>query len=415
MKKLLAMILALMLALTCACALADTVRVKATVDRDVAGQLLPAFGAPQEMLGTVDSALAVVNALAVNFTALEDGGQVDLDLNGATALSLGWAMGETGLTAVSTLFPNYCLTLSYEALGALMEQFMANMPGAGAGEGGMDMAALGEAFGGYFARYMEAVSSAATPGEPEAVEFEADGYTFDTRVPVSIDIPAIIGATDALVDEMLADEAVVGMLQGSMASSGKTFDPDEFKAAYAEWKAHMPESASASYYAVSDDPEVFYIEGDAFLAGKDEAAYHYQMMNKGEGAGSMGYWDYEMGMVIGLEYAEGAARADFTMGDMYFGFDFATANGLTTCKLFFINPDAPLLTVEVAVAEGGERTLAVDAAGKTEQAVEDLMNDETGEAGQGLMADIYNNGIGALMGVALRQVPELGALMGMAG
>lgn len=417
MKKLLAMILALMLALACVSAFADTVYTKVTIDREVAAQLLPGFGVPEEQTGMIDTVLAVVNALGVNVTTVKGGGQVDLDLNGTPALSLGWAADDAGLGLVSTLFPNYYVTISSETIGTMMEQFMANMPGAGSceGAGGMDMAAFGEVFGGYFARYIEAVSAAATPGEPEKVEFETDGYTFDTLVPITIDIPAIIEATDALVDEMLADEAVIASIQGSMASSGQTFNPDDFKASYEEWKTHMPETAIASFYAISDNPEVFYIEGDAFLEGKDEASYHYNMMNKGEGAGYMGYWDYETGMIIGFEYAEGAVRADFTMQEMYFGFDFITENGQTTCKLFFMDSDAPILTVEVATAEGGERTLAVDAEGKTTLAVEDAMNDQTGEAAQGLIADIQANGLGALMGAAMQAVPELGSLMGMAG
>ena len=129
----------------------------------------------------------------------------------------------------------------------------------------------------------------------------------------------------------------------------------------------------------------------------------------------MGYWDYGMGMIISLEYAAGAVRADFTMGDMFFGFNFVSDAGKFGVDLFFMSSDAPLLRVEVTVAEGGARTLAVDAAGKTVLAAEEIMADGNSEAAQGLYMDVYGNGLGALMGGAMQQVPELPSLMGMAG
>lgn len=413
MKKLLALILVLILALTCATAFADTVYTKVIVDRDVVGSLLPAFGVSEEEMGLIDSVLAVLNAMGVNVTTVADGAQIDLDLNGTQVISLGLMMDEAGANIFSTLFPNYCLTISNETIADMIQQMADNMPTGGSG--GMDMSAFTDLFGSYFIRYLEAVSAAATPGEPETVEFETDGYTFDTKVPVTIDIPAILTATDALVDEMLADEAVVTAIQSAMESSGQTFDADALKAAYEEWKTHMPAEATASFYAISDNPEVSYIEGDAFLEGKDEASYHYQMMNKGANDGYMGYWDYETGMIISLEYAEGAMRMDFTMSDMYFGFDFNTEAGKTTCGLYFMTSDAPLLKVEVTTAEGGERTLPVDDAGKTTLALEEIMADANSEAAQGLYADVQANGLGKLMDVAMQALPELGSLMGMAG
>ena len=43
------------------------------------------------------------------------------------------------------------------------------------------------------------------------------------------------------------------------------------------------------------------------------------------------------------------------------------------------------------------------------------MQDANSEAAQGLYGDIQANGLGALMGVVMQQVPELGSLMGQMG
>lgn len=89
MKKKLALVLALMLALTCTAAFADTVYTRVTIDRGLAKQLLPGMGVGKDAMAIVDPVLAVVNALGVNVTSVEDGVQVDLDINGNPALTLG--------------------------------------------------------------------------------------------------------------------------------------------------------------------------------------------------------------------------------------------------------------------------------------------------------------------------------------
>ena len=198
MKKLLALIVALMLALTCTSALATTVCTEVTIDRDLAKEMLPGFGVPEDQLGTIDAVLAVVNALGVRVTTVEDGAQVDLSLNDADALSLGWATDDAGASIVSTLFPNYILTIQNETIAQMMEQMSANMPGAGGeGMGGLDMAAMQEVLGKHFAKWMEACAAAGQPGEPVAVAFEYGDYTFDTMVPVTVDMAAVTAALTA--------------------------------------------------------------------------------------------------------------------------------------------------------------------------------------------------------------------------
>ena len=89
MKKLFALILALLLALSCTSAFARTVYTKVTVDREQAKALFSGFGMPEAQMATVDPILSLVNALGVRVTTAEDGAQVDLDLNGADAMSMG--------------------------------------------------------------------------------------------------------------------------------------------------------------------------------------------------------------------------------------------------------------------------------------------------------------------------------------
>ncbi len=103
------------------------------------------------------------------------------------------------------------------------------------------------------------------------------------------------------------------------------------------------------------------------------------------------------------------------MGGMYFGLNMRFAGGDMAFDVFFMNPDSPLLSVKVEITDGGDRTLPVEDEGKTALAIEQVMADGNSEAAQGLYADIQANGLGALMGVAMQQVPELGQLMAAMG
>lgn len=144
MKKILALLLALMMALTSISAFADTIYTKVSIDGDAVKKLVTEV--PDDQLAMIDPIIALVNTLGVKVVTAADGAQVDLDLNGANALSLGFAMDEAGATVASTLFPNYLITVSQDTINQFIEQFMANMPGAG-DEGGMDMKAITEEIG----------------------------------------------------------------------------------------------------------------------------------------------------------------------------------------------------------------------------------------------------------------------------
>lgn len=430
MKKLLALIVALMLALTCTSAFAQTVVTQVTIDRDLAKEMLPTFGVPEEQLGLVDAVLAVVNALGVRVTTVEDGAQVDLSLNDADALSLGWATDDAGAGIVSTLFPNYYLTIQNETIAQMMEQMAANMPGAGGegGAGGMDMAAMGEVFGKYIAKWMEACAAAGQPGEPVEADFEYDNYVFDTMVPVTVDMDAIREATQTLMDELLADEAAIGMLKGmmqNMPQGGATAEaPDfeaQFKAGFEEWMAHFPDTVTAELYTNSDGSEPFYMTAESAYEGSEAPFFTCYMFYENAQNMDMGFamemTDEETSetatMTVGFAMQDTDMKMYVDMGGMYIGLNISAVEPDMIFDVFFMNPDKPLLSVKVEITDDGDRTLPVEADGKTTLAVEEIMANGNSAAAQGLYGDIQGNGLGTLLSVAMQQVPELGQLMGM--
>jgi len=416
MKKLLAMILALMTMLTCISAFADTIYTKVAVDPEVAKELMTGFGVPEDQMAMVDPILALVNALGVNVITVTDGAQIDLDLNGADALSLGFATDDAGINVVSTLFPNYVVTISQETIGQIMEQLMANMPIAG-GEGGMDMNAFMGTFSGYITPWVEACSAAGKPGDPVTGEYEFEGYKFDTMVPVTVDMAAITEATQKLLDDLLADPAAMaaikGMAQGMAQSTGETIDDEkfteDFKAGFEEFMAHFPATASAEVYANSDGSETFYMNAEAMREGETEPFTAYMLYVDAQNM-KMGYQDGQT-TEAGFEMTGSDMTMYFAMGEMYFGLAMSFAENQFGMDIYFMNEEKPLVSITVDMAAGGERTLSVDTAGKTAVALA-LPMDGNDESVQGLLGDIMMNGLGGLMGTLSEQVPEIASMLG---
>lgn len=421
MKKLLALILALTMVLTGLSAFADTIYTKVAVDPEVTAGLLAGFGVPEDQMSMIDPIVALVNALGINVITAADGAQIDLDLNGENALSLGFAMDGQGATLVSTLFPNYAVTVSQQTIEEMMKQFAENMPGAGSagGQGGMDMNAMMGTLGAHIQPWMEACSAAGKPGDPVPGDYEFEGHKFDTMVPVTVDMAAITEATQKLLDDLLADPAAMaaikGMAQGMARNNGQEFNEAsfeaDFKAGFQEWMAHFPATGSANYYTNSDSAGIpFYMDAEALREGETEPFTCYMLMID-EKHMKMGYQDGQT-TAAGFEMDGTDMSMFFQMGsDMYMGLAMSFPEGQFAMDIYFMNADKPLASVTVTMAQGGERTLDATGEGKTVVAVEDAMSGQ-GDAMNGLMGDIMTNGMSAL-GVLTQQVPEVAGLMGM--
>ena len=110
----------------------------------------------------------------------------------------------------------------------------------------------------------------------------------------------------------------------------------------------------------------------------------------------------------GFTMQDGGMTMYLSMQGMYMGLVMSFTDNQFAMDVYFMNADKPLVGITVETAEGGERTLSLDTAGKSVLAVEDAMNDQSGQAVQGLLGDLMTNGLGTLM-----QLPEVANLMGL--
>ena len=416
MKKTLSLILALIMALTCGFAAADTVSLKMEINPDAVGNAMTALGLPEEALASVNPVFSLVNALSVSVMTQENGGEFRLDLNGKEWLSLGFGVGEDVITVVTSLFPNYALNIPTEILNSVMDlvKDIFNSDKAPETEeaeaGDQEMAAIMENLTAYSMKLIEAFTIAAAPEEPIPGEYEMEGIVFDTLTPVTVDIAAIAAAYGEFMEDLLHDEALMGIAQTYMQMYGMTFDEEECRAAMDEIVAHFPDAVSAEVYSFSDGQPGSFVSSQAFYVDRTDPSYAFTMIDKGDGIGTMAYYGYDQQMIIGVEYAPEGFRFDFTMGDVFFGMEVATDESGMICRYFCMDPAVPVLTVTLTRMEDGIRSQPAEAGEKTVVTLEDLLNSE-GEGFSSLMGDLMTNGLGGLMEGLNEAAPDLMAML----
>ena len=408
-KKITAIIIFLVMILTNVAASAGTVTVQISVDQDAAKSILTGNNIPEEQLSVIEPVLSLINLLDIQVVTVEDGGQINLNLNQDNALSLSFATDEQKIRLASTLFPNYLLTMEQDTLMGMMRTFMSNMPGATVNESGdASMSIMPTSLQTYITSFMQICTEAAVPGEPVKGEYQFDGYNFDTLVPVTVDVPKVKEAFHGLKEELLKDEAVLASLQGLPQAGGEELTPENLRAILDEFETHFPDEVTAEYYQNGEDSIPFYVTGRAVYTGKEDTSYEYSMLCKDEKNYTMSFLDHEHSIAAGLILTDGGVRLEYKQGETNLVIDFISETGepaVYRCNLYFNDTDKPLISVSVVVAAEGERTLSLEADGKTIISLEEIMDGES-DAASGLLMDIMVNGFGQLMTKLSEAAPE---------
>ena len=432
MKKTIAMLLALMLALSGTLSLAEgmpmafpelTLESALHIDREAAAGLMATFGLQENQIALADKVLAVLDAVGEKVVLADVGLQYDLKLNDAQVFSLGGELTDNGLAIASTLFPHYVLTASPESLMKVLNSIMETVQSA---QGGDDMDPSAQAkIGEYAQQFVETAMGAIQFGEPESGEFEMGETTYNTRLLIDVDSKAIVEALKVLVDQVTSDETVMAALQ---AAQGVGVDLSEAENASENLDPENAPAIAATYYTNIDE------EGN-LVAGSYTAI---EVTEVGKEAPNL-FIDVaqaETGLAIEISAPENAvtvtvnfgqeeksffARLDADIQGIYLGLDgivtMADAGMDIDFALYVLDSENPLLTANAKIAFEGERTLTVQDEGKTAVAIEALLSEDGAEAdntaAMGLMMDVMINGLGGAVGTATEAVPEIADLINL--
>ena len=246
MKKLLSLLIALAMLLSCTAALAEdtqaaipemnpiTVNAKMNLNSDIIASLL-AVQADEATMQLLNNALAIINEASVQAVITSGGAQLDLKLRDALMLSASAVQNEQGLVLAGDLFPSYVLTLSNETIGQVMQQFSESAAQSGAG---MDEAleAIVVAAQTHFAPLFQTAF-----GEAEQGDFVVSGETnthYNTKLPVTLTQGQLAEALVLFVQDVAKNETIQAMMAASMSDE---IDMTELEAAIAELRENEEE------------------------------------------------------------------------------------------------------------------------------------------------------------------------------
>ena len=403
---------------------AMTITEELTIDEEAVKNLLPVFGLAGSQAKLIESAISVLNALSGKLVVADNGAQLDFDLKGQNIISIGGELTEDGFAAESTLFPNYVVTASMETIMGFLQTMSSGGGDNGDGTAGglsMDMTAVSEKNSAYINEFIMACSQAAVPGEPEEVEFTCEGITFNTKIPVELDVDTIVTAEKQLVEQILTDEDIRPLLDMSAQYSGGNFDPDSIREMSDEIfsEEHMPD-VEVSVYVTRDEEgnesDIFCAVSEATYKGEEEPSYRFTFLLEGtygdmkleipEANTTIGFYygTEESGMNIHMDYEVNGQNIGFN-ADVVYGADI-----VVTLDLFFNDPQNPLIRDVITVSMYGDRTLKTDAEGKQILTLEEILEGGM-EALSGLISDIMTNGLSNLVITTTKAMPEAGGLV----
>lgn len=428
MKKLLALMMALVLALSCVGAFAeDTTAVlptntTTTISISMNGEMFAALAgdsATEEDQQMLAQTLSLINNLGARIITTENGVQAELTLKDTTVATVVGVTSETGALAVSDLFPSYAVTLAPETLAQ-------TLPGPS-----LDTEALMAALQAKLDALTESVASYA--GEAQMGEYTFEGATFNVMQPYQMTMKEFATLLLSWMQSMMADPELAPLF-----SSMEGLDADALSEAMEELNEMGEEQATApvnaALYAVMDangqPGEDAYITFDmtedeniiALAFGKvqnvayahliyGDAAYtSLDEMRQAAIAGA------ENAIVVDLAAAPGEGEADIAMGldlynqGVYMGLLLQSARteaGLAqNISLYMMNDQAPLFTLDALTVPGGEITASPDTEGKTLVSLEALMADEEGTLSGNLLMDIMSYGLNTLIANASIVMPD---------
>ena len=433
MKKLLAMLLALIVALSCTLSLAETadaaalpeitITGKYAVDREVLANVLTTFGVDEKTAGIADAAAAVMNELGERLILADNGLELGLSLKGTDLFTLVGELSDAGISLGSSIIPSYVLTLSGETLAAALQSAAGDVAD---DLSSLDFSALGEALSGHAQTFITSCVSAVSYGEAVPGDYVMDGISYNVMVPINVDMEAIMNALDTFMNAITADENVQAAVK-QLEDKGFNFSADNSEPLADEplpkldFEAYMTMYEEGNTTGATDvvfkvyppESEEVATMGDV-LVEDDRVRVIVQIFDTEDADATPVNVMYEVNSIDGGQQH----HMELYVNDMYFGFvcSVAVKDAVTIdSEVYVLDSEKPLLCENVVITQDGQRTVALNDGSKQVIALEDLIEGENAESLRStLMMEALFSGIGGIIAGASEAMPEeVGALMSL--
>lgn len=421
MKKLIALLLAALMAVTGTLALAEaaltppmTIANAITFDHDACKKIMTDMGLDAEQIEVVESVLALIEASGQRLIVAEEGFEYTMILGGNTVATVAGDFTPEGVSIGSNLFPHYILTVSNATIDDVKARFAAEAQAEAVSE---TVGLLPELIGLYWAYNSELtnlVKSAIVIGEAEKGEYAIDGDTYNAMLPVSIDTRAIADGVVELTDKLIHSEPVV-KLQAVLKSVDIDI-PLETPAI-----EDVP-AINAKAYACQD--ESGNVNGPVYVevgvAGTEGASPLIQAQVRVDGENIRLKFGVP-GIASDVQYeqfrsdAGGFARMDVNVGQVYAGLALEATLGdesHLSFNVYYPDQSIPLVKDDIAVTAGGQRSYPVEGKNKTVLSVEGLMAGEEESAWLYLLGDVIRYTAVEIISLSSQRQPAIENLIG---
>ena len=377
MKKLLALMAALAMLLSCTAALADeapadeapeaalialplTVYSQTDIDRDVLAVDLAAMGYDESVLMKADAVAAVLTEADERLTLDDTGFQWDLILGGRDIFTVAGEVTDAGFTLGSNLFPSHVFSFSNEELDSLAKSVSSKYKEETKAMERIDVNALARASAPIFEKFTTNSLAAFKGGEEEKGDFSLNGNSYNTMAPVDVDLAALSSALTQFEKDLLADPTVAVTI-AQFDRSGKYTKSAE--------KALDPAKAPALHldtYATVDD------EGDQSgptdtvfaltMPGKKDPDATGDVLQNGEDVtANIQFPAASTNMTLNSQKTDAGHiyRADLYVSGLYFGCvaDVGETDGkYNDTDIYFIDPQNKLISQHSTMTHEGELT-----------------------------------------------------------
>ena len=429
MKKLLALLMALVLALGGVFALAEEFALPSftaerhwSVNRDRVIELLGMMGMNNdETAKTVDAFVAIMGNLGSRVVFADNGLEFSIQMCGEDLLSLAGELNDTGLMFGTSLLSGYLLNVPMETVNTYIGQFSEMLEAAQTGNEDLmaSVQTMMVSASEYTADFLTAFSAAYQYGEPiqEDIDF-GDGLTFNTRIPGTFDVPTALAAINGLFEKLAQDENYMSAVRAVAQAMGEDMDAD-FTIPPIELDPENCPDISLNVYRNLDDagePQGTATCVTVDLLSVDGVPANCRVVVD-DGAFSLTGASGDVSVSFDFRLTESGAviTLAFDVEGEYVGFVITAEVGETltfVTDVYLLDDTAPVLTQTDVYSWGGARTLTLDGEGKTLLSVEQLMNLTDDDP---LVSELIGNamvGWFSVIGKASTLMPdELGALM----
>ena len=442
MKKLIALLMAMMMVFSCASVLAEetteaqmpaiqlpsfTLNSQLDLDEAQVAALLPAMGLPEEVAGMAQMFLPLLNGISEKLVFADMGLQYDLSMKGQEVLSLVAEATESGFALGTNLLPSYVLTIQNATIQNLMEQFMQQTQ-ENAGKLDMElMQKAAEKLMGYAMEMTGVYQSLVSISEPVKGEYAdlIEGVVFTGESDLTVDAKGMMDAMKQFTAKVLGDEDIKAAIDSIAAMiPGASFDPAQILSEMESTEGEVIPEVAGKIYTIIDDegnqiaPNTYVIvsadvkehpEGNTntyvYVA---ENSLDIQVEVPAQNVSVEVYGELvENGITANIAVSAAGVDAEVALTAV------ATDTGMKLdAALYMGEAENPLAVCSVDFAMGGERTKKAFDGEKTELPLEGLMDAENAANVSGaLVMDLLGNGLANVLNNIKTVMPEQGAML----